>query len=262
MAYLLVCSVALVASSLTFFSGFGLGTLLLPAFAFFFPVEAAVAATAAVHLANNLFKLAIVGRHADRRVLLRFALPAILAAFGGALLLTTLADTPPLASWRIDARTFDISAVKLAVASVMLAFAVVELAPSFDRLAFPPRLLPLGGAVSGFFGGLSGHQGALRSAFLIRCGLSKQAFIGTGVASACLVDVARLAVYASDPAGGHARAIVHADRWPLVVAACVAAFAGSLLGARLLHKVTIRALRVTVGVMLGVIALLLGAGII
>jgi uncharacterized membrane protein YfcA len=39
MSYLVVCAVALLASALTFFSGFGLGTLLLPAFALFFPIE-------------------------------------------------------------------------------------------------------------------------------------------------------------------------------------------------------------------------------
>ncbi len=58
---MLVCLVALLASGLTLFSGFGLGTLLLPAFALFFPVEIAVAATAIVHLINNLFKLLLVG---------------------------------------------------------------------------------------------------------------------------------------------------------------------------------------------------------
>ena len=55
MIYLTVCSVALVASGLTFFSGFGLGTLLLPAFALFFPVALAVAMTAVVHFLTGLF---------------------------------------------------------------------------------------------------------------------------------------------------------------------------------------------------------------
>lgn len=49
MTYLIVCMVAFVASGLTFVSGFGLGTLLLPAFALFFPAEHAVALTAVVH---------------------------------------------------------------------------------------------------------------------------------------------------------------------------------------------------------------------
>jgi hypothetical protein len=38
--------VAFAVSGLTLFPGFGLGTLLMPAFALFFPIEVAVAATA------------------------------------------------------------------------------------------------------------------------------------------------------------------------------------------------------------------------
>ena len=38
MTFLIVCAVAFAASALTFFSGFGLGTLLLPAFALFFAI--------------------------------------------------------------------------------------------------------------------------------------------------------------------------------------------------------------------------------
>jgi len=44
-------------------------------------------------------------------------------------------------------------------------------------------------------GGLSGHQGALRSAFLIKTGLGKEAFIGMGVVCAALVDFSRLIFY-------------------------------------------------------------------
>lgn len=93
--YLIVGSVAALVAILTFFSGFGLGTLLLPAFSFFFPVEVAVAATALVHLANNLFKLTLVGRSADRRVFLRFAVPAAAGAILGANLLALASERPP-----------------------------------------------------------------------------------------------------------------------------------------------------------------------
>jgi hypothetical protein len=48
-------------------------------------------------------------------------------------------------------------------------------------------------------------QRALRSAFLIRAGLSKEAFIATGVVVAAIIDVTRLGVYtrtlASQPEG-------------------------------------------------------------
>ncbi|HVJ89789.1 MAG TPA: hypothetical protein VM580_08275 [Labilithrix sp.] len=65
MQYVIICTVALIASGLTFFSGFGLGTLLLPAFSIFFELEIAVALTASVHFLDGIFKLALVGRHAN-----------------------------------------------------------------------------------------------------------------------------------------------------------------------------------------------------
>ena len=65
MSFLIICAVAFTASGLTLFSGFGLGTLLMPAFALFFPIEVAVAATAIVHLANNIFKVGLVAKKAD-----------------------------------------------------------------------------------------------------------------------------------------------------------------------------------------------------
>ena len=57
MEYLVVGIVACLGSLLSFMSGFGLGTLLLPAFLLFFPAELAMLGTALVHMANNVFKL-------------------------------------------------------------------------------------------------------------------------------------------------------------------------------------------------------------
>ena len=71
-------------SLLTLFSGFGLGTLLMPVFALFFPVEVAVASTAVVHAANNLFKVGLLARRAPLDVIVRFGAPAIVASFFGA----------------------------------------------------------------------------------------------------------------------------------------------------------------------------------
>lgn len=79
MEYLFVCTVAIMISTLTLFSGFGLGTVLMPAFALFFPVPVAIAATAVLRLANNIFKVILVGKKADWVVILRFALPGAVA---------------------------------------------------------------------------------------------------------------------------------------------------------------------------------------
>jgi uncharacterized protein len=63
--YALVAGVAVFVAGLTLFPGFGLGTLLMPTFALFLPLAVAIAATAVVHFANNLFKLVLVGRKAS-----------------------------------------------------------------------------------------------------------------------------------------------------------------------------------------------------
>ncbi|RMH79341.1 MAG: sulfite exporter TauE/SafE family protein [Calditrichaeota bacterium] len=257
MEYLLICAVALLTSMLTFFSGFGLGTLLLPAFAVFFSTEVAVALTAVVHFLNNLFKLTLIGRHARGAVVLRFGIPALLAAYGGAQGLLWLADLPPLLRYNMFSGTFFITPVNLTIAVLMTAFAVVELRASEKNFSLPPRYLPLGGILSGFFGGLSGHQGALRTMFLLRCGLSKESFIATGVMIACMVDVSRLLVYSERLA-----ALNLAENGGLLLAATLAAFAGAMVGNRLLKKITMREVRTVVAVMLFGVALGLGLGII
>lgn len=261
MSYLVVCLVALAASALTLFSGFGLGTLLLPAFALFFPIELAVSATAVVHLANNLFKLALVGRAADRRAALVMGLPAIPGAIAGAWLLSYLSGLPALVSYELFGRAHSVAGVEVAIALLIGAFALLDLTSAGDRLAFPPAMLPLGGVLMGFFGGLSGHQGALRTAFLFRCGLSKEAFIGTGVVCAVLVDFTRIAVYGRSflavPAGSGQEAYLS-----LVAAATVAAFLGAWIGTRLLGRVTLVFVRRLVGGLLLLLALGLGTGLI
>ena len=84
---------AFLAAGLTMYSGFGLGTLMLPVFALFFPIEMAVVATALVHGANNVFKVSLLGRHADREVVLKFGITAIVAAVFGAMALGLIAQS-------------------------------------------------------------------------------------------------------------------------------------------------------------------------
>lgn len=249
MTLIVISLIAALASALTFFSGFGLGTLLLPAFALFYPIEVAVASTAAVHFLNSLFKLGLVGRQADRRVVLAFGLPAIIAAFAGAWLLLRLADLPALFEYSLMGRPTAVLPAKFVVGLLLLVFTLLELVPRLSSITFGPKLLPVGGLLSGFFGGVSGMQGALRSAFLIRAGLSKEAFIGTGVVIACLIDLSRLGVYVPSLIR-HGAAL----DYPVLVTAVIAAFAGAVAGNRYLKKMTLQALQRVVAAMLLIVA--------
>jgi uncharacterized membrane protein YfcA len=257
MELLILCLAALVTSLLTFFSGFGLGTVLTPVFAIFFPIEVAIALTGVVHFLNNLFKLILVGGHANKEVVLRFGIPAFLAALVGAYLLVRISDLEPIYQYTLSNRNFFITPVKLIVAVLLIVFALMESVPRFKKLEFGRNHLILGGILSGFFGGLSGNQGALRSAFLIKAGLTKETFIAAGIVIACIVDFSRLGVYFSrfSSSGLH-------ENLTLVIAATLSAFAGAFIGSKLLKKVTLEVVQIIVTIMLIILSIALGLGLI
>lgn len=260
MEYLVVCLVAMIASGLTLFSGFGLGTILTPVLAVFFPLPVAIAATAVVHLSNNLFKLFLVGRYVNKKVIIHFALPAMAAALAGAWLLNYTGSLPVLVSYNLMGKIYEITAVKLTVGMLIIVFSIFELISAFDKIAFDQKYMPIGGLLSGFFGGLSGMQGALRSMFLIKSGLEKEEFIGTNVVTAVMVDFGRLLVYGI--AFYSIKFAVMRDTWGLVAAAALSAFLGAYLGKRVLKKVTLHAVQIIVGIMLAVLGLAISLGLI
>ena len=257
MEIVIISIVALVTSLLTFFSGFGLGTLLMPVFAIFFPLDQAIAMTGVVHFSNNIFKGTLVWKNTDKEVLLKFGIPAIIASFAGAWLLLSITHLPVLETYTIGSRSFSITPVKLIISVLLLFFAITELLPFFEKLSFSKKKLVLGGILSGFFGGLTGIQGALRSAFLIKAGLSKESYIATGVMIACVVDITRLSVYASNfVTSGIAQNLT------VLIIATMAAIAGAILGNRLLKKATISTVKYIVAIMLIFISFALGSGLI
>lgn len=257
MEIVIISGVAFLVAILTFFSGFGLGTILTPVFMIFFPVEVAIALTGVVHFFNNIFKLILVGKKIDKQVALRFGIPAVIAAFFGAWLLLQLTGLGPLFSYRLGTRLFEVSPVKLMVSLLLIIFALIDLIPYFANLQFGKDKLPIGGALSGFFGGLSGNQGALRTAFLIKTGLSKEAFIATATVVSTFVDFTRLSIYATR----FSKANLH-DNLTLVLCATLAGIAGSFIGNKLLKKVTLKFIQRLVALMLIIVSLALGSGLI
>ena len=257
MEIIIISTVAFATALLTFFSGFGLGTILTPVFVIFFPIDIAIALTGVVHFSNNLFKIALVGKLANKAVLLRFGIPAFLASFLGAWLLLKITVLPSLFEYELWGSTYTVTPVKLVIAILLIIFSALEILPKFSNIQFGKDKLIAGGVLSGFFGGLSGIQGAIRSAFLIKSGLSKEAYIATGVVIACLVDVSRLSVYATR----FAHAELH-EHIPLLASATLAAIAGAFFGKKMLKKVTLRSIQVIVAILLILISTALGMGVI
>lgn len=260
MAYIVVCSVTFILSILSLFSGFGLGSVLMPAFALFFPLQLAIAATAVVHLANNIFKVLLVGKDADWVTVVKFGIPAAISAMVGAALLTFLDKIPVLMSYSISSVTYEITVLKLSIGVIIVGFALFEISPFADKLEFDKKYMPLGGIISGFFGGLSGNQGALRSAFLIKSGLSKEAFIGTGTVATVIVDICRILVYGLTIYTTKLNTLSN-EIWNLVIAATVVSFIGTFTASRLVKKIKFRTIQLIVCVMLVAVGLAIASGI-
>jgi uncharacterized membrane protein YfcA len=253
----IIAAVTFLASGLTLFSGFGLGTLLMPVVALFLPVPVAIAITAIVHLFSKLFKLLLLWKHVDRATVFSFGIPALIAAIPGGLLLSYLSALPPIGTYTLQTAQYGITPVKLTAGILLIFFATAEYIPFLKNSVMQKLGLPVGGILSGFFGGLTGHQGAFRSAFLVQTSLSEQSFVATNAAIAVLVDATRLIIY-----GMTFDMLIVSQHSELVITACVAAFLGVFIATELLKKVTIRFIQKLVAVMMYLLGLLLCAGLI
>jgi len=252
MELFLISGVAFGASLLTFFSGFGLGTLLMPIIALFFPLPIAIAITAIVHFSNNLLKFALLARYSNLPIFLRFGIPAVIFAFLGAWCLEFLSEWKWEFTYTFFGFILHVTPLKVIIGLVIALFLALESTPKlYVPNAF--KTLWLGGMLSGFFGGLSGHQGAFRSLFLTQNILSKEVFLATGVSIAVFVDISRLSLYAT-----HWQSAF--NQWQMIAVAIGSAFVGTLIGKYFLKKVSIAFIRFVVAWILGMVAFLLITG--
>jgi uncharacterized membrane protein YfcA len=121
---------------------------------------------------------------------------------------------------------------------------------------FGRRTAWFAGALSGFFGGLVGNQGGIRSAALLGFDLRKEALVATATAVALIVDGARMPIYLAVESKGIF------DAWPLLLVAIAGVLVGTFWGVRLLRRIqekTFRELLYALVLVLGIYMLVRGA---
>ena len=257
MIYAIVILSAFFFSGLTFFSGFGLATVLTPILIIFFPTPIAINLTAIVHFLNNIFKLFLTGKNVNKEVLLKFGLTAMIGAVFGSFALVIISKKTFIINYHLFYHNFSVELVNFTIGIIILGFALFEIFPKKNELSLNKNLLPIGGALSGLFGGLSGNQGAFRSLFLIKCNLSKEQFVATGILIACLVDIIRLLIY-----GGNFLNKEIGKDFYLLVFTVISAFLGSYVANRYMQKITIKLIKNIIMVLLLVISAGLITGLI
>jgi hypothetical protein len=212
---LLLLTVGVLAGALASVVGFGIGSLLTPAFAMPLDTKLAVAAVSIPHVVGTAQRFWRLRSHVDGRLLLRFGLPSAAGGLAGAFLLSQASD-------RLVTGVF---------ASLLLFVGAGEWTGLTRRLRFHGTAAYVAGAASGFLGGMVGNQGGIRSAALLGFDAPKTTFVATATAVGLIVDGARLPVYL----------IQELERlipvWPAIAAATAGVVIGTALGGPLLARV-------------------------
>ena len=205
--------------------GFGIGSLLTPLLALRVGMPAAIAAIALPHAAATALRFWRLRSAVDWSVVRRFGVLSAAGGLAGALLYARLGGR----------------ALTLALAGLLILTGVTGLTGILTRWS-SPRVAGLLGAISGFFGGLAGNQGGLRSAALLTFRLEPAAFVATATATALLVDAARTPVYLWR-AGPTLLAL-----WIPIVLATAGVLGGTLVGERILLGMTAERFRRVVSI--------------
>ena len=238
MQYIVLVSLSLFTSIVTLFTGFGVGTIMMPVMALFFDVKVAIMLAAIVHIFNNLSRIVLYYRHLRWEIVRRFGVVSILGAFVG-----SFAQLYVDSSW-----------LKNGVGLFLSLFALLSLRPGLINWKLPAIIDIAGGFLSGLIGGLIGNQGAIRSLYLLNYKLEKQELIVSAALIAVVIDLTRIPVYT------FANYRYLRDNFLLLALVILASIAGTLVGSRILPQVSSELFKriILVAVLLLGILMLLG----
>jgi len=220
--------VGLVAGLVAAVSGFGIGSLLTPIFAFHIDTRVAIAAVSVPHLIGTAQRFWSMRRKIDRHLLLEFGIPSAIGGLVGALL-----------HGRLSGRH-----LAIIFGSLLLFTAAAELTGWMRRVHWGRSFGWIGGALSGLLGGLVGNQGSIRTAGLLAYDISPSAFVATATAVALIVDGARMPVYMA----GQGREV--AALWPILAVASAGVVIGTAIGIHILPRLRDQTFRRTVAILL------------
>jgi len=176
---ILIVVVAFIAAALTVPAGFGLSTMLTPVVLFVMDPHEAIAVVAIVHGAHNAAKYYSLKIHVDFEAIKHYGIWLVIGAIIGALLQNMVPQEPLL----------------ILIGCFLIILPILTLSEDWTGYKIPEANDRIGGFGSGFMGGLSGHQGALRAMFLSRRLTNKMSFAATASILALCVDLTRIPIY-------------------------------------------------------------------
>jgi uncharacterized protein len=228
-----IAILTLLASVVGTFTGFGISTIMMPVLLIFLPLPQTLLLVGIIHWFGDVWKM-LFFRHGIRwKLLVGFGIPGVIASFIGASLSLTIPH--------------DLLSRALGIFLVVYV-AYLYLHPAF-RLGQSMPVAAAGGASSGFFAGIFGIGGEIRTVFLSAFNLEKAVYLATAGAIALVIDSSRLITYM---AGG---TILPQPLLYGLMAFIPASLVGAVLGREVVNKIPQERFRVAISVFI----LLLGA---
>ena len=231
--YIFLTLLTIFAAFIGTITGFGLSTIMIPAMLLFYPLPLTLLFVGIIHLFGDVWKIILFKRGANWKLILAFGIPGILFSYLGASISLTVS---PLLLKRL-------------LGAFLLMYVVFLLYKTTWKIPETGRTSILGGSLSGFFAGIFGVGGAIRSAFLSVYNLPKEVFIFTSGMIALFIDITRVSKYIM---GGLTVPTIMLYFLALLIPC-------SLLGAyfskKILHKIPQNKFRIVIAIMLGIMSL-------
>lgn len=190
-----ICVTVFIAILITYCIGFGLGTILLPVMCFYYPPLEALFLSAILHGFQSAIKTLINFKYIPWRQVIWFSACAIPCSFLGSYCILYITQWSYKIHFNIYSVGFYTTPIRFVIACSMLVFSILELLKPKRHVAEKPIVFMSSGALSGFFGGLTGHQGVLRSMFTSKQFNTIYSLVAfNGLVSLC-IDATRLLNY-------------------------------------------------------------------
>jgi uncharacterized membrane protein YfcA len=208
-------------------AGFGIGSILTPILGTRYSIADAILAVSIPHAIATALRCWRLRRSIRTDLLRGFGIASAAGGLAGAFLLLRFQSS---------------AAIVLAI--LLIATGVFGLTKWNQRIE-PGRAASTAlGALSGLFGGMAGNQGGLRAAALMTYSLIPSEFVATSTAVGLMVDAGRLPVYLAKSTGTLQTLAI-----PIAIAT-VGVIVGTLIGERILFRLSRDRFRQVVSVMI------------
>ena len=169
----------LISASIGTMTGFGTSTIMVPILSLFLPIPETLLFVGVIHWFGDIWKILFFKKGLNWKLILLFGVPGIVLSFFAAKLPLTLPE----------------SLLQRSLGLFLIAYVVFLFFKPDWKIKPSTTTAVLGGSLSGFFAGIFGVGGAIKSTFLTAFDLKKSVFLFTSGVIGLLIDSSRISQY-------------------------------------------------------------------